>query len=52
MEKNTKKQGPAGRTQIKELPKAEKQLSKNEQKKVNGGGGMAGLLSGARRPQE
>lgn len=42
--KGTKK--PAPRTQVKELPRGEKQLSKDEQKKVRGGGpgGMRSML--------
>ena len=48
--KETKKQ--TSRTQVKALPKEEKELSTNEQKKVKGGGGMLGLLSGSRKPQE
>ena len=51
MEKVTKKKSNT-RTEIKVLPKAEKQMVKDERKKISGGGGMAGLLSGGRRPQE
>ncbi|HEY0080617.1 MAG TPA: hypothetical protein VGB73_18580 [Pyrinomonadaceae bacterium] len=40
MEKKTEEKRPKRRTQVKELPKEEKQLSKDEQKKVKGGGGQ------------
>ena len=41
MAKNAKKMTkPTRRTQVKELPKEEKQLSKDEQKKVKGGASM------------
>jgi hypothetical protein len=33
----TEKKGPKRRTQVRELPKQEKKLSKDEQKKVKGG---------------
>lgn len=39
------------RTQVKELPKNEKELSKAEQKRVKGGGGLMGLLNGTYKPQ-
>ena len=36
------------RTQVKDLPKDQKELSADEQKKVKGGGGLMGLLNGTR----
>lgn len=45
MAKNTKETTkPKRRTQVKELPKEEKQLSKEEQKKVKGGAGVFFLV--------
>lgn len=41
--KETKKQ--TRRTQVKELPKKEKELSAGEQKKVKGGSGVANLFT-------
>ena len=37
MAKNAKDEKNSRRTQVKDLPKAEKQLSKEEQKKLKGG---------------
>lgn len=51
MAKKTKEKTPPRRTQVKELPKEEKQLSKEEQKKIKGGGGLMGLLNGTYKPQ-
>jgi hypothetical protein len=39
-----KKQTKTGRTQVKELPKSEKELGKSEQKKVKGGGRSGGEI--------
>ena len=43
---------PKPRTQVKELPKEEKQLSKDEQKQVKGGGGLMALLNGSYKPSD
>lgn len=40
MAKKTEEKTPERRTQVKELPKEEKQLSKEEQKKVEGGSSL------------
>lgn len=42
---------PPPRTQVKDLPKSKKELSKAEQKQVKGGGGLMGLLNGTYKPQ-
>ena len=39
------------RTQVKDLQKSKKELSKAEQKKVKAGGGLMGLLNGTYKPQ-
>jgi hypothetical protein len=51
MSKNNKDAKATRRTQVKELPKSKKELSKDEQKKVKGGGGLMGLLNGSAKPQ-
>ncbi|HEV2763528.1 MAG TPA: hypothetical protein VGV38_11170 [Pyrinomonadaceae bacterium] len=41
---------PKRRTAVRELPKEKKELSKDEQKQVKGGGGLMGLLNGTVKP--
>ena len=44
----TQKKSPKRRTQVKDLPRKKKELSKEEQKRVKGGGGLMALLNGSR----
>lgn len=48
MAKKQQTDKPRRRTQVKDLPKDQKELSADEQKKVKGGGGLMGLLNGTR----
>ena len=53
MPKNTdEKKKPTRRTQVKELPKEDKELTKEEAKKVKGGTSSAFLWVGSAKPKE
>lgn len=47
-----KKNGPKRRTQVRELPKDKKELSKDEQKKVKGGGIRSFYIDAAQPTQD
>jgi len=51
MAKNTKvEKRETERTELKELPKSEKKLSKDELRHVKGGGGMMSLMNTSLKP--
>ena len=50
MAKNTKDAKATRRTQVKDLPKEQQELSREEQQKVKGGGGGEGGWPGFNKP--
>ena len=51
MAKKTEEKTPKRRTQVKELPKEEKELSRDEQRKVKGGAAISLLVDLSSKPK-